>query len=259
MGRTLKRSITRDNQEVLKKIREYHLEGYSKHEICKKLHLLMPQVSLAISQMTTLGYFDPKACKKAIEQRYQLQVGRVRNFTLDTLTYALKNLMQRISEMPENRIRKEALKHELIEIEMEEFNRKRKHKIAVKKAIEAGREPPVEKELTEKQHRRALEIEAELEYYKDSDIKVKPADILALTAALVKLHEIEKEVNANKEDPDVINAEATISGMTLTEAREIICKDSKLKNMMEEAEDKLKNENIDLEEEFLKDYDEFKD
>jgi len=255
MAHKYKRPITAEDKEVLKKIREMHLNGATKREICSKLKLMMPQVSLALSQMKTLGYFDPSACKKVVESRYQLQVGRVRNFTLDTLTYALKNLMQQISEMPENRMRKEALKQELIEIEMEEFKRLRKHEQAVKKAKKEKRDPPILKELTEKQHRRALEIEAELQFYKESEIRVKPADVLALTAALVKLHEIEKEVNVN--DPDVIDGEATMAGMTLSEAREIIKGDKELSKKVEEAESMV--DNIDLEEEFMKGYDEFND
>jgi len=251
-----KRAVTTDNKEVLKKMRQLHLDGLTKVEICRALKLSMPQVSLALSQMTTFGYFDPSACKKVVEDRYRLRVGQVRNFSLDTLTYALKNLIQQIAEMPENKLRKEALKQELIEIEMIELKRVRKHAQACKEAKEKKKSLPLLAELTEKQHRRALEIEAELEYYAESDVKVGSKDVLALTAALVKLHEIEKEVNTDKVDTDTIEGEATLAGMTLVEARKIINSDPTMQEQVKRAEASLEK-GVDLEEEFLDGFDEF--
>ena len=101
-----------------------------------------------------------------------------------------------------------------------------------------------------------MEIEAELQYYAESDVKVGSKDVLALTAALVKLHEIEKEVNTDKVDTDTIEGEATLAGMTLVEARKIINSDPTMQEQVKRAEASLEK-GVNLEEEFLDGFDEF--
>ena len=262
MNDKLPQYLTEGNIHQVREIKRYALMGYEPHEISKLLKVRLDDVQAAILEMDKMGLLLPETAKVDIEQAYDFQIVKTKNWTIEGIAIAIKLLVNDLGKTSTNQTKIETLRKEIRELSRKtvEFEYV-KEKISTTKKDDRGKLllDAEEKQLLLDINQDIREIETEIEEKKD-DInwlikttrKVASKDILGLIKGLEALETIEHDkVGRNINQNTVV-----LAGLSLKEAREAISKDPVMQDCVSAEFQRLDDDK--LEDELMEGYEDFK-